>query len=215
MKEVQFSLYIIIPLLIGIVIVAWAYIRALAKIGKLTIKKLVLEEKVECLEKLSGIDPLTQILNRRRIEILGKRLWQRKAMDKEAIAVLMIDIDNFKLINDEYGHIIGDKYLREVANTLSANIRPSDLLGRYGGEEFILVLSELSFEEGEEIAERFRKAIEEMNIHPYKKITISVGLSWGIPEIDFKNEGEMVNTADKALYAAKLSGKNKVVTNKK
>ena len=123
----------------------------------------------------------------------------------------MIDIDYFKDYNDRYGHIVGGAILRELAKTIQQNIRQVDLMGRYGGEEFSLILSETDKETVRFAAERIRRAIEDKRIRAYDeelKITVSIGIST-FP-FDGKDIKTLIDKADAALYRAKETGRNRV-----
>jgi diguanylate cyclase (GGDEF)-like protein len=125
---------------------------------------------------------------------------------------LLADVDNFKSVNDTYGHDKGDDVLRDLAQIFKNHVRKEDVAARYGGEEFVLLLTNCSSTDAAVIAERIRKATES---HAYewmdnKPVTISIGIAT-FPEIELENSEELVQAADHAMYKAKLSGKNKVV----
>jgi diguanylate cyclase (GGDEF)-like protein len=124
---------------------------------------------------------------------------------------LMIDIDHFKDYNDRYGHLVGDAILKEVSKSIKENIRQIDLIGRYGGEEFSIVLTETDKEKAQFVAERIRQAIEYKSIRVYDedlKVTVSIGIC-EYPA-DGKNARELFDKADAALYQAKQEGRNRV-----
>jgi diguanylate cyclase (GGDEF)-like protein len=120
---------------------------------------------------------------------------------------MMIDIDHFKGINDTYGHLTGDNILKELAVLLRENTRQNDLVGRYGGEEFLIMLSQTSLSQGFAVAEKIREMINQkvfiQNIH----LTVSIGIA----EFNGEKVSELLEKADKNLYAAKKSGRNKTV----
>jgi diguanylate cyclase (GGDEF)-like protein len=123
---------------------------------------------------------------------------------------MMIDIDYFKNYNDRYGHLVGDAILREVANTIKESVRQIDLVGRYGGEEFSIILTETAAEQSKFVAERIRKAVEDKHIKVYDedlKATISIGVAT-FPE-DAREPQAIIERADKALYRAKEAGRNR------
>jgi len=123
----------------------------------------------------------------------------------------MIDIDYFKDFNDRYGHIVGDAILRELSRTIQENIRQIDLIGRYGGEEFSIILSQTDKDAAQFVAERIRLAIQDKRIRVYDeelKITVSIGIS--TYPYDGKGIERLIDKADSALYQAKQAGKNKV-----
>lgn len=157
------------------------------------------------------IDPLTQLKNRRALEAESKVLIQSALITNSQLSVAMIDIDHFKVVNDTYGHDIGDDVLKLVSKVLKANFRKKDLIVRNGGEEFCVVLDDLALEKAINIFEKLIKKIEST---PYEKngvvinITVSIGLFYGIKN-DIKS---MLSLADKNLYVAKKNGRNQLVS---
>lgn len=166
-----------------------------------------LEIKNRSLSKLSNIDHLTRIYNRRSIErALSKELSRSKRYSKP-LSIIILDIDNFKKINDTYGHNAGDKVLKHMAKMISGMIRESDYFGRWGGEEFLLIATETSIKEASIIAEQIRLAIENYHFNEPEKVTCSIGIA------QFYNHDSvttLVAHADSALYLAKNKGKNRV-----
>jgi diguanylate cyclase (GGDEF)-like protein len=174
-----------------------------------------LEEANQKLSGLSRTDPLTGIPNRREFDAFEQRAWRLAARDQTPIAVILLDIDFFKIYNDSLGHQAGDECLREVAKTLSlCATRPLDLVARYGGEEFVAVLGGSTIHDALVVGERMRQAIEGLQIeHPgssHDVVTVSIGISSTIPTDD-KNSEKVVKAADEALYYAKAAGRNCVV----
>lgn len=160
---------------------------------------------------LMTIDPLTQILNRRGIATQFDRIYTAHPNLKQPISMSLIDIDFFKRINDQYGHDCGDQVLIHMAKILGSNIRESDHLGRYGGEEFILIFENTTIESAQHILERCRKAIEQHELiydGHIIRFTASFGLSHGILEND--DHQQLMLLADQALYRAKETGRNKI-----
>jgi diguanylate cyclase (GGDEF)-like protein len=127
----------------------------------------------------------------------------------------MFDIDHFKQVNDTYGHAIGDKILSQVAQTLTEQLRTVDVLARYGGDEFIILLPQTNAQQARPLAERIRIGIENLRME-IENTTLSVTLSIGIAELQNdpsdENIEETVKHADKALYQAKQAGRNRTVT---
>lgn len=160
------------------------------------------------LEFLATHDPLTLCLNRRALNKKFDSLFTEAQRSGSELSSMMVDIDHFKLVNDKYGHPTGDKVIKTIAALLKSNSRDSDLVSRYGGEEFCLVLPGISIEVASEIAERIRLAIK-------NDLTsgISVTVSLGVSNLKFNahEPGELINQADKALYIAKESGRNRVI----
>ena len=156
---------------------------------------------------ISEKDGLTNVYNRRSI---SEKL---SLLDKHELSysIVLLDLDHFKKINDNYGHDIGDRVLRRVASILSQNIRHRDMVGRFGGEEFILILNEDNLNVVKEVAERCRHQIEKTKIQVHNDLSISITASLGIaagnPEDNHEN---IVRLADQALYLAKSSGRNQV-----
>ena len=134
--------------------------------------------------------------------------------ESDQISILLLDLDYFKKINDAYGHIAGDSVLREVGHLLQSTMRKNDLAGRFGGEEFIVVLYRSAYEIGMSVAERIRKRIAEISVQTATgqviKVTSSVGVStfapFGMTSID-----QILSQADQALYKAKDQGRDQVV----
>lgn len=169
----------------------------------------------EIVRHLSIIDGLTRIYLRRQLMNLLESEIARLKERKLPLSLLMIDIDNFKQINDEFGHLAGDRILRQLSSLMAGNLRQMDFIGRYGGEEFIIVLPETEREIASTIAERFRKAIMKHEFELFQekhKLTVSIGASFLKGEKSTMDS--LIEEADKALYAAKASGKNCVVMGK-
>jgi diguanylate cyclase (GGDEF)-like protein len=165
------------------------------------------------LEKMVSIDRLTQVHNRNYYEMQVPLEIERANRNKMTLAYLIIDIDDFKKVNDVYGHDVGDRVLRLVAQTIRTSLRKIDLLFRYGGEEFIVLLPGTGAESAQRTAERIRGIVARAE-HPLEdgrkvKVTISVGGC--IYPQDAQNESHLLRMADKALYLAKEKGKNRVV----
>ena len=157
------------------------------------------------------IDPLTQLKNLRALEGESKALIQSALITNSPLSVAMIDIDHFKVVNDTYGHDIGDDVLKLISKVLKSNFRKKDLIVRNGGEEFCIVLDDLTLEKAIYIFEQLIKKIEST---PFEKdgvvinITVSIGLFHGIKN-DIKS---MLSLADKKLYVAKANGRNQLVS---
>jgi len=169
----------------------------------------------EELKELASIDYMTKLYNRRYFEKISSHSFDLVKRQKQKMCLLMIDIDNFKNINDKYGHPIGDMVIINLANKLLKLQRKSDISSRFGGEEFVVLLSNTSIEGAKVVAEKLIKNVESsiIKIDEHKiNFTISIGVS----EVDINNENNVSNTiirADKALYEAKNNGKNQVCIN--
>ncbi len=171
-----------------------------------------LRNKTLELEYLATRDPLTGCLNRRAfLEKYDAAVNNALNMNTELVCI-MLDIDHFKLINDQFGHITGDKVIQIVAEFLRSNSRPADLVGRYGGEEFCIVLPETGITEGIEIADRLRGSIAEGSRIRFTS-SMRVTASFGVASLseEMPDAHDLVNRADKALYAAKEAGRNRVI----
>jgi diguanylate cyclase (GGDEF)-like protein len=174
----------------------------------LGIKRAILYQRVQ---ELAITDSLTQISSRRYyLERLNEEIERSKKFHYH-FSCLMIDIDHFKSFNDRYGHLVGDAILKEVAKLIKENIRQIDLFGRYGGEEFSIVLTETDKGQTQLVAERIRQAIEDRYIRAYDeelRVTVSIGISF-FPE-NGKDIDVLIDKADLALYQAKQEGRNRV-----
>ncbi|OOC46374.1 GGDEF domain-containing protein [Thermosipho sp. 1223] len=158
----------------------------------------------------SLLDPLTKLYTRYYFAEKIDQYFIRAKKFREKMSIIMCDLDYFKQINDKYGHLVGDKVLKEVAHILKGGLRhKNDIVGRYGGEEFIILLSNTSSKEAEQIAERLRSEIELIDKFPFK-ITMSFGVAC-YPEVEVNTSDELVGYADDALYKAKDLGRNRVV----
>ena len=165
----------------------------------------------ENVQELAETDDLTQTNNRRQLFALGKREFDRSKRYVQPLSVIMLDIDNFKKVNDNYGHAIGDVVLQNLAQFCMRNIREVDILGRYGGEEFVIVIPNTDFIQGYELAERLCHFVEHNPIST-KVGQIPITISIGVAEItsDTPNLAALIDQADTAMYNAKKDGKNRV-----
>ncbi len=172
----------------------------------------VREEKLLA-EKLSQIDPLTQLNNRRAFHKFVTSMWSNSVRYQHHASVIIVDIDHFKRINDTYGHAQGDDVLIEVANTLSKGIRNGDILARWGGEEFIVFLPDTKSADATLLAQRFCGDIESLQVKVATE-TISLTVSAGVADNEYSSESldKMISHADKNLYLAKKQGRNRVVS---
>lgn len=162
---------------------------------------------------LSVTDPLTGLYNRRHFEDNLEREFLRASRYNNELSFAIIDIDFFKKVNDTYGHSAGDYILKEVAYLILQNLRKTDMVFRYGGEEFTVIITETPIERAVVPLERLRKAVEEYPFnHNGQKIqvTISVGVSEVSKKIETVNQ--LFEDADKALYKAKENGRNQIQT---
>ncbi|MCJ2189236.1 sensor domain-containing diguanylate cyclase [Novosphingobium beihaiensis] len=184
--------------------------RALTDSMSLALSNIALREK---LHTQSLRDPLTGLYNRRYMEDSLERYISLAERTGSATSVLMIDLDNFKRLNDEYGHAKGDAVLRDVAGQLVGALRPSDVVARYGGEELMVILPNCSIEDATAKAEMLRMRIENLSEVHGAPISASFGVAC-VPETA-GNTADVVPVADAALYAAKEAGKNRVVASRR
>jgi two-component system cell cycle response regulator len=159
-------------------------------------------------------DALTGLLNRRAIlETLEKEL-ARSTREGTPLSVIMADLDHFKRINDTYGHLVGDAVLREAALRIQAAMRVYDAVGRYGGEEFLVVSPGCGLPEAAEQAERLRKRISKAAVHGRDSaIAVTMSLAVVTATAEVRQPGDLLRLADDALYAAKHGGRDRVEVN--
>ncbi len=174
---------------------------------------LQLKQQNDILENLASMDPLTNVPNRRAFELASAREWRRCQRNNQAISFIMIDIDQFKLYNDNYGHGAGDECLARVAKAINDCInRPGDTFARYGGEEFAAIMSDTHIEGALQMAQQFHSAIAALAIpHKYSTVSEYATISIGVATTSRANElilEELSEAADKMLYQAKNSGRN-------
>ena len=160
----------------------------------------------QLLEFLSIVDQLTGIYNRGHFERVLHQWVKNKRHDP--FCLILFDIDNFKKVNDRFGHSAGDRVLIEIAQVVSANIRDEDIFARWGGEEFVVLFGNTTMEMVLPLAERLRKAVEDAICGQIRKVTISIGIAQYRRE---ENAFEVINRADAKMYEAKRAGKNRVV----
>jgi diguanylate cyclase (GGDEF)-like protein len=168
-----------------------------------------LTQQIKALEESSNLDSLTRVFNRRALNTYLKNICNKKSI-KDELHLLILDIDDFKVINDTYGHIAGDKILIFVSNMLRKTLRDGDKIFRYGGEEFIIILNRINTQKCLDIANRILKLIS-TNKLIYKGDSINVTVSIGATKYCVGDTPEsLINRADKALYNSKNSGKNQI-----
>jgi diguanylate cyclase (GGDEF)-like protein len=161
-------------------------------------------------EHQATVDALTGVHNRRWMSDAFPRVLHRCKLDQSSSAILVIDIDFFKRVNDTYGHLVGDAALKSLAKIMQANLRPHDLLVRYGGEEFAILLPDTEMEQARSIAERLRTMVaanEVISGDLVFKITVSIGIA---PTTQEGSLEDFFGAADRALYRAKELGRNRV-----
>ena len=170
-----------------------------------------LNKALEELALSNRIDGLTQAFNRKHWEECLAKEFSRARRYQHDLALVMLDLDHFKLLNDTFGHQGGDTVLIETAKTIDSLLRMGDLFGRYGGEEFAVILPNTDLQGAEEVAERIRQSIAKNTIH-YQDRIISVTASIGVAVIDGDDARyeDLISNADLALYEAKSAGRNRV-----
>jgi diguanylate cyclase (GGDEF)-like protein len=170
-----------------------------------------LAQEREFYKVLSSIDGLTELYNYRYLHQYLKMELEREKRYKRQLSLVMIDIDDFKNYNDQFGHLIGDMVLQKIATVFRNATRGCDVLCRYGGEEFAIILPETSKEEAVIVCERIRKSVETTEMvdeqgTPVGNITVTLGLA-SFPA-DADNKDDLIDNADRALYQGKEAGKN-------
>lgn len=195
-------------------------LRALRKQSELAIELLAAHKSLSAANKtlatLASEDGLTGLANRRQLDERLESIFEHSLTESASFAFVLIDVDYFKLYNDTYGHLIGDRALIEVGRAMRLHVRKgTDLAARYGGEEMALILRGLDGGQAFAIAEKVRDSVERLAIEhresPYHCITVSIGVVAGSAGSSFSKVEEVVMAADQALYAAKRKGRNCVV----
>lgn len=169
-----------------------------------------LSEHKRALAQLSRSDSLTGLLNHGAWTDLLQLQFERCHTDREAAVIALIDIDHFKTINDSYGHLVGDAVLRQLSQALRGNLHENDLAGRYGGDEFCVILPKISLPQAQQDMERLREVLHDYR-HPQApdlRVCLSIGVSAYQPT--FSDANTWLNDADTALYIAKKTGRNRI-----
>jgi diguanylate cyclase (GGDEF)-like protein len=170
---------------------------------------LVRERAVRWYKNASMIDPLTGVGNRRAFMDRAEKLLNRSAFDRQPAVLLLFDLDRFKQINDTFGHHVGDRVLTDFCSVATAALRPHDVFGRLGGEEFASLLPHTSLEDGVNVAERIRAKFEATNI-AVDATALATTVSVGVAAATDRGLSDMIMAADRALYRAKTKGRNRV-----
>ena len=177
----------------------------------------IISENVETQKKLQRdamIDTLTGLYNRRWTDEVLSQQMTICQKENTPLSLVILDIDHFKSFNDNFGHLVGDLVLKEISTSMLKNLRDSDTLGRFGGEEFIIILPDTELPQSFSIADRIRIAISELRLVDDKKNALpTITVSLGISQLTTKdNEVSLIKKADDALYKAKETGRNRVET---
>jgi len=185
------------------------FVEQIGEIANTRLGQIIREKQ---LEEASCTDPLTGMYNRRFFfEHLKTKFAESNRDAKKCLSVLMIDLDHFKNINDTYGHQAGDLALKEVAETIKRNLRASDVLARYGGEEIVILLPDTEKHGAAIAAEKIRRAIESARIiHEGKTIPVTASIGIGQHNITMESETNLLAEADQNVYRAKENGRNRV-----
>jgi diguanylate cyclase (GGDEF)-like protein len=166
-------------------------------------------------QMLSNLDPLTGLYNRRFLVDQAPRLWRQARRDGTRVAAMVLDLDHFKQLNDEHGHAAGDAVLKAVADSLTATVRPADVLARTGGEELVVLGMVSDQDEATRLAERLRRAVANAYTDDGHTVTASIGIALTRP-VDGENAADalwrLIDRADVAMYEAKQAGRDRVAT---
>lgn len=170
------------------------------------------------LDQLAYLDGLTEIPNRRRFEIVFEKEWERASRNGMPFSLAMLDVDYFKMYNDNYGHAMGDIALHNIAKALEESLlRPADFVARYGGEEFVMILPETDFDSAKIVAERCLHKVTALEIpHEYSQAADCISISIGLVTLNRDNNISpdlLLGRADQNLYTAKKNGRNQCFSN--
>ena len=176
-------------------------------IDELKIENIEHQRTAEKLEELSVTDPLTSIYNRRKFNELLSIEVERSNRYQTSLSIIMCDIDHFKKINDSYGHDVGDRALKTFSEKINGNIREVDIFARWGGEEFMIMMPNVSIDDACAVAEKLRNLIATTEVEKLGSITAS----FGVTNLQSGETNELlINRVDKAMYQAKNNGRNNV-----
>jgi diguanylate cyclase (GGDEF)-like protein len=176
-------------------------------------RELKLQDLQNELKLLASIDPMTKLYNRRYFTKISENTLDFTKRENKDLSLIMVDIDKFKNVNDTYGHQVGDDVIIKLAEILTSNQRKSDIITRYGGEEFVLLLPNTSLDGAVVLANKIREIVEATVIEFNQQETLNITISLGVSQINLENEFNIeagLKRADDALYEAKESGRNRV-----
>jgi diguanylate cyclase (GGDEF)-like protein len=172
-----------------------------------------LEELNDKLKELSNCDPLTNVYNRRYFSEISNKMLSLTSRNSHDLGMIILDIDKFKNINDTYGHGVGDKVIISLAQNLQDLVRDCDIVSRFGGEEFVVLMYNITLENAQNVAEKIRQHVEKIEVIDNDltlKFTVSLGVALYDENLDGRNLEHTLKRADDALYVAKQSGRNQV-----
>lgn len=180
-------------------------------LNRLTDAQIELQDELDNAYRLARIDSLTRLWNQGTIRHILHNAFQNHLLNLTPLSVLMLDADYFKQVNDRYGHATGDEVLRSLATALRHCVRPEDAIGRYGGEEFLVVLHDCDTQRAEKIARRILSHIRSLRFPaaPGLEVTASIGIA-GADRQNLQDENVLMDMADKALYQAKSQGRDQI-----
>jgi diguanylate cyclase (GGDEF)-like protein len=195
--------------------VEWIHIKRIqmecqVQLGDLVEQRKVLELETTALRSEALTDPLTGLLNRRAFDQHLEHAVNQWDRHRRSFVLILGDLDYFKLINDRFGHMVGDQVLRAVAQRMGASLRRSDLAFRIGGEEFAIILTETSLRAGAEVAEKVRRRIDEAPVRLDSGQNVFPTMSFGIGAPDGGDCATLFARVDQALYVAKHKGRNRI-----
>ena len=176
-------------------------------------QELIIEERTRELEHLATHDPLTRIYNRNALNHRLEQEFERSIRYQHVLSLLMLDLDHFKKVNDSFGHQVGDQVLSMVAEVVSEEVRKTDMVARFGGEEFVVLLPETTVGQASDLAERIRKRIAQQTIETRTGMEIMVSTSIGVAAYPqhARSRDSLLQCVDEAMYRAKHQGRNQVV----
>lgn len=170
-----------------------------------------IKQKIRALERRAYLDPLTQIPNRRLFEIVLRKFFEKYRQNNQSFGLIFLDLDNFKFINDFYGHIYGDAALKAVAQTIISNIKPSDLAARYGGDEFVILLDNINYASLKRLTEKLYILIGTSSFK-HKNLDIPISASLGATIVRPEDtKSSIIKRADELMLKAKRKRKKKIV----
>jgi len=195
---------------VGLSVASHDYLENIAK--EISCCALVEEQKLNHLTNVATKDRLTDLFDQSTFKRKLSEILEQRTIKNFELGVIIFDLDNFKKVNDNFGHLEGDRVLKEISTILKQHARNNDIIARYGGEEFGIILPKTGFEHCEKVGERIRKRVEEFFFERKYDVTLSLGLQH-LKEKSTMKSLEMIEKADSLLYKSKTTGKNKLSSN--